>query len=168
MPKGIPKVKTPDDTPTIKELIKAQDKKIDDQDNKIDKLIDVVMGLADQLPTAPTIAPSPVTPNILPTPEDPEGFTASNEISIPAMWRAKINEILGEDFEATIEDSNGGSFILKIFLPKHLDRRKGEALKEGDKDMSSGIIRRATDMADVEMWCTRIKTNIQSFFPDFK
>lgn len=87
-----------------------------------------------------------------------------NGLPIPGKWRAKIDEVLGKSFEAEAEDSSGGDFLLKIYMPEQLDRRpKGE--RQG-RDTSIAVIHRATDVADVETWSKRIKENILKNFPN--
>ena len=87
--------------------------------------------------------------------------------SVPSVWRNKINEILGTQFEAEVNESSGGNYLLKVYMPTDLDRRKGEEKNKNTKDCSVGLIRRATDVADVEKWLNLIKSNIKKFYRNF-
>ena len=81
---------------------------------------------------------------------------------LPIKWKQKIEEILGKGFDIEINDSAGGNYVMYFYIPSHLDRRVGE--KNG-RDHSTGLIRRASDIADIEQWCTRIKQTIKLRFP---
>ena len=87
--------------------------------------------------------------------------------SVPSVWRNKINEILGTQFEAEVNESSGGNYLLRVYMPADLDRRKGEEKNKNTKDCTVGLIRRATDIADVEKWANLIKVNIKKYYPNF-
>src|SRR3990167_1797056 len=84
---------------------------------------------------------------------------------LPRTWRTVVDEILGVDFIAKVEDRAHGNFVLFIYLPKHLDRRVGE--KNGELDYSTGLLRRASALQDVQTWCEKIATNIKKTYPKF-
>ena len=86
---------------------------------------------------------------------------------IPTKWREKVNEILGKDFECEVDDSSGGDFLIKIFVPEKWDCRVGDEKRMAKRDMRAGLIRRATDVSDVEKWCKLIKSNILKTYPNF-
>ena len=135
------------------------------QNEKIDALIEMMSGIVSELPAKKEIMPqidTTTTQNKIEATLPPE---VKNGLPPPSKWQQKVNDILGEDFALVVEESSGGNYLMKVFLPPYLDRRTGE--KEG-LDTSCGLVRRASDIADVEKWCNLIKANIQKFYPLFK
>lgn len=94
-------------------------------------------------------------------PENIEGM-------LPRSWRDVIDKGLGPDFKASVAESSGGNYIIKIVIPPQYDRRTGEQKQMMKEDYSTGIVRRASDIADVTRWCELIKGTIKSMYPDFK
>ena len=158
-----------------------QPDKIELLEAKLDGLVDLVEGVVKQLP-ATTTQPEPLvaetnTENAAVTIEPAIGVgvfadvkvepVIAEELPFPSVWRLKIDEILGKDFEAIVEDRANGNFKIFIYLPEYLDRRLGADRGKG-KDLSTGLIRRATASDDVVIWCGKIKATILKLYPDFK
>ena len=87
---------------------------------------------------------------------------------IPSKWRKSIDEALGKDFECEVDDSTGGNFLMRITVPAKWDCRVGDEKNMSMRDYRSGLIRRSSDIADVEKWCALIKANILKTYPNFK
>ena len=85
---------------------------------------------------------------------------------VPSQWSAKVDELLGKEFETEIWDSNG-NFILKVYMPDGFDRRVGAKDSVGARDFSTGLVRRGSELSDITKWCCLIGKNIQSVFPTF-
>lgn len=138
---------------------KQIEKKVKELEAKMESMVDLMLNLAQSIPTKEVKQEATGVIQINLPPDIEKG------LPIPSKWRQKINEILGEDFEAEAEES-GVDYILKVYIPPHLDRRIG-ADKNSGRDLSVGLIRRATDVADVEKWTRLIKANIQKTYPNF-
>ena len=148
--------------------LKELDEVIANQNKKIDDLVEMLGMVVAEMPkknvllteTTPLASEAPVKVVNLP-PEVKDGLPP------PAKWRAKVTGILGEDFDLQVDESAGGNYIIRVLLPAHLDRRNGDEKGKG-LDISTGLVRRASDLADVEKWCILIKSNIQKKYNDFK
>lgn len=126
--------------------------------DKVENLIEIVT----QLTNVVKDIKSPPKPEIKVVKRD----LVEETLPVPRIWREKAYAILGEGFEFKIDDTVNGDFILKIILPKELDRRVGE--KMGERDISTGIVRRISPILDVETWCNKVKQNILKTYQDFK
>ncbi len=138
---------------------KELEKKVKELEEKIEGMIDLMLNMAQSIPVK-KIDPIELKQVDLP----PEVYQG---LPFPSKWRQKINEILGENFEAEVEESAGGDYILKVYMPSSLDRRVGMEKNSG-RDISVGIVRRGSDVADVEKWSKLICANLQKTFPNFK
>ena len=136
--------------------------KLNDLASKVDKLTDIVSILADKVMRKVDVPA--VSVNVqMPNPE--EGLPKLNPtFAIPNEWREVVDRILGKEFGATVSASNE-NYIITVVLPQELDRRVGE--KQG-RDISTGIVRRASPLADVEYWCKKIAENLSKIHPNFK
>lgn len=145
--------------------------------DKLTELTEVVLMVANNMPTA-TQAPAPVEPAADVFPEDaaesqpkmrqvdlPPSGTIADGLPVPRKWRDVVTEVLGSDFSLDVADSSGGNYVITITIPDEWDRRVGN--RKG-RDYSTGLVRRATDLADVEKWCNMIRSNIQKTYPKFK
>ena len=137
------------------------DARIDDLTKKVDMIVDVVSNLADK---------------VLKTPEKKQEYQELSEEKldeelselVPKSWKRIVDDILGDNFEVKVEDSDSGNFILFVYLPHELDRRVGLEKDIKTKDFSTGLVRRASASSDVEYWCEKIKANIQKTYSNFK
>lgn len=91
---------------------------------------------------------------------------------IPKTWRNIIDEELGKDFEAEVEtggiSSDGApTFLLKLYIPKNLDRRPMK-FGDGSRDFSIKAIRQGSDTDDVKEYCKLVRLNLQKTSPTFK
>ena len=145
----------------IENISKKQLEEKTEINDKINSLAGIIETLVQNMPTKQNII-SDSSQKILMTPIIEN--SGDDQLPIPKQWRVKIDEILGKDFEADVDDSSGGNYILKIFLPDKWDRRVGE--KKG-KDCSTGLIRRESDISDVKLWCERIRDNIKKTYNNF-
>ena len=125
---------------------------IDAISEKLDALIGVIATMAEQRKPD---QPKPIEPQVSP-------LTVDN--MIPSAWQVKIDEILGKEFEVKILESSGGNYVMDVYMPEGLDRRVGE--RQG-RDHSTGLIRRVSDVSDVEIWCKRIKEQIIKSYPNW-
>lgn len=121
---------------------------------------------AKAIPAVVTPEPAPEAAPEPPVKEAEEVMDIKNYV--PKKWREKVDEVLGKDFKLEIEESSGGNFILKVFVPEEYDCRVGDERSMNKQDMRCGLIRRASDVADVEKWCNLIKANIQKTHSNFK
>jgi hypothetical protein len=133
---------------------------------KLDKMVDIMSVLAvkvnkleDEKPVPDSAAPA--KPRYSTTEIDRDAFNKR----VPRQWRELIDTILGPDFEAEVNDSNG-NWMLTIIVPEYLDRRVGSERKDG-KDTSTGLVRRSSDLADVENWCKLVRERIVERYPKF-
>ncbi len=131
-------------------------------EDRLDRLTDLLTTVAEK-----QIETESKKETIVVTPESPKELFHKTDLSglFPKEWRAVIDRVLGNDFVARIEESSGGNFILEVLLPERFDRRVGE--KRG-QDISTGLIRRASDINDVEHWCKKIAETIVKSHPEFK
>mgnify|MGYP001560159087 FL=1 len=143
--------------------LKELDEVIANQNKKIDDLVEMLGMVVAEMPKKNAMLPvtEPQVPQVQLPPE------LDTKLPPPSKWRAKVDELLGTDFDLQVEESSGGNYNIKILLPPHLDRRNGDEKGKG-RDCSSGFVRRASDLSDVEKWVLLIKANIQKKFPDFK
>lgn len=114
-------------------------------------------------PDMPVAEPQPIqkeTESVVP-PTSVQDF-------VPTSWRDIINKELGIDFNAAILPSSGGDCILRVESPPMWDTRRGDERSITTKDVRVGIIHRATDMQDVQIWVTKFVNNIKKTYPDFK
>lgn len=137
--------------------------------DKLDKLTEIVGSLAERVlspvitvPTGVVVTPGSVQ-TATPMPDAP-----TIEGMIPKAWREKVDAILGPDFRLEIMESSGGNYTLKFIVPPQWDRRVGDQKTMMPYDFSTGLIRRATDVADVLMWSERIRDNIKRQFNNFE
>ena len=126
---------------------------IDALSEKLDALVGVITTMAEQ--RKPDLPPKPIEPQVSP-------LTVDN--LIPSAWQVKIDEVLGKGFEVKILESSNGNYVMDVYMPEGLDRRVGE--RQG-RDHSTGLIRRASDVSDVETWCARIKEQIVKSYPNW-
>ena len=139
--------------------------KLNEVSARIDKLVDIVTGVVEMVKQKEEPVPTkgPSLDVRAKTPEDDNFSQAA-----PRAWRLIVNKILGSDVSLRVEDTVHGDYVLYFALPKHLDRRVGEDKNNGQSnDVSTGIIRRASAMADVEKWSNLVKDNVTKKFKDF-
>ncbi len=86
--------------------------------------------------------------------------------TVPNSWKRAAETILGKDFTFKVEETSGGNFMLYVYTPPHLDRRP--TTDSGSRDVSTGLVRRASAMQDVETWCALIRDNVKKHFPEYK
>jgi hypothetical protein len=86
---------------------------------------------------------------------------------VPKTWKDIVNKMLGTDFIVSVEESSGGNYRLKIVVPERYDRRIGDERQMSKQDVSTGIVRRASDVSDVEKWCDLIRKTIKAKHPAF-
>jgi len=127
-------------------------------EQKVKELEELVLRIAEAIPKKEE-KPQPAQQVNLP----PEKV---GKIYFPPQWRAKIDEILGKSFEADAETGANGDYLMKVYMPEGVERRPGG--ERTGRDLSQAIVRRATDMADVESWCNKIKNNILLTYPNLK
>lgn len=129
---------------------------------QVGKLTDLVTALGERVLNTTKPTPEPPTSPVRVSKPSP----ATSDLSgvVPKAWRQIVDMELGNDFGIEVTDSSAGNMLIKVIVPDHLDRRVGE--KEG-KDHSMGLIRRASDLSDVEHWCEKIRSNIQKTYNDF-
>ena len=151
-------------------IVEPGDDKIKVLEQKFDKLVDLVSQLAERITAPNTLLPQPVVQQ--PPSRIEEFVTEQKEHDnasqlVPRSWRKIVDDMLGQDFGVEIDDSSNGNFVLKVLVPQQFDRRIGLERGPG-QDCSTGLIRRASALADVEKWCTLIGQNISKFYPTFK
>lgn len=105
-----------------------------------------------------------------PRPEVVEPVIGLDDIKnmVPSKWREKIREILGDGFDSSVEETTGGHFLLKIVVPEEWDCRIGDEKRMSKRDLRCGLVRRTSDLSDVEKWCELFKANIQKTHPNFR
>lgn len=138
-----------------------------DKLNRLEARLDSLTDALEKVVSIVTAEPEPETPK--PMPEVETSTVTARQMAdagapVPAAWRAKADELLGKEFGMEITDSANGNFIMTIRVPKQWDRRVGD--RNGD-DISTGLIRRASALDDVSIWCTRIANNIRKTYPKF-
>src|SRR3990167_8145522 len=99
----------------IENISKKQLEEKTEINDKINSLAGIIETLVQNMPTKQNII-SDSSQKILMTPIIEN--SGDDQLPIPKQWRVKIDEILGKDFEADVDDSSGGNYILKIFLPE--------------------------------------------------
>lgn len=140
---------------------KQEDDKVAQLSEKVDKLFDVVERVVQMVSEKPQPSqPAQRQPDL---PED-----VSLDMMVPTKWRQMIDKYLGKDFQAEVQEGGNASFSLKIYIPKHLDRRVGPKDDPNPDVSMASPIRRASDVADVEMWCKKIAENIKKTHPNFE
>ncbi len=143
------------------------DKRIDAIENKLNGLVDAMADFMDKFKTVATVVPAP-QPVVDPAPAftvtPPATILQDLSMPTPPSWIAKMNEILGEGFEMDVVEGSGGDAVMRVYLPEQWKRDK--TIK--GRDHSSGLIRRASSLNDVQAWCEKIKKNIQTYHPTFK
>lgn len=131
---------------------------------QVGRLTDLVTALGERVLNAPqTPVEAPVRLQEAST--KPTSPTSDLSDIVPSAWRRIVDDMLGTDFDLKVEESSGGNMIIKILLPDSLDRRVGERT---GKDCSTGLVRRSSDVADVEAWCLKIRSNIQKTHVGFR
>lgn len=147
------------DEKVVDEIVKDP---IAELNEKFDKLVDVVGGLAER------VIKKEEKQEVKSTPVDIEKDTPSDDIPVPPSWLKIMRDILGNDFTMKVVEGGHGDFVIDIYLPINLDRRNGSDRQPNTVDHSTGLVRRASVLADVETWCDKILTNIRVTHPDFK
>lgn len=142
--------------PTNKEMEKI----VRELTEKVNTLTEIVMGIVERKKLVEETVTSTV-PNIKIVDLPPEKV---DNLPVPGKWRAKVDEILGKSFEAEVTDGASGDYLMIIYIPDELDRRPGG--ERTGRDRSNVILHRATDMADLERWCNKIKDNILLTYPN--
>lgn len=134
---------------------------------KFDKLLDVVSELAEKVSKLQTVNTMTVTmgqgKSVSTTTPRPVQEEKLND-RVPPQWRAVVDAKLGTDFDIKVEDTVHGDFLLYVYLPTRYDRRVGQKF---GRDLSTGLIRRASPLADVEKWTVRIAENIKKSYSEF-
>lgn len=156
--------------PTNKELQKM----IGDQNRRISDLADLLEKVAIEV-TKKKEEPPPQefldkdTPLqvIPPKPKDTEVPPQDFKMPIPSAWKDRVARILGSNFDTDLEETSGGNFLLKIYMPRGFDRRQGEERNQRTRDFTVGLVRRGNEITDVETWCNRMRENIMKVFPEF-
>lgn len=146
----------------VVELKQQEDPRFEQLNGRIDQVLDLITKVAEMIPKPITDSVGNIDTTIeSKLPPDIQG----SRLPIPSKWREKINQILGPEFEALVDESSGGNYTITIYIPPNLDRRGNN---QPGRDFSTGLIRRASDIADVENWATRILQNIQKTHNNFK
>lgn len=151
-------------------VVKKPDPLLSALSTRLDSLVDIVSALAEKVMTPqPTLA-SDITglttgmaQEVSPVARTGPA-TAMADLPAPLAWADKMREILGNDFEMEVVDGGSGDFVIKIYVPEYLKRDKTII----GRDHSSGLVRRASALQDVEMWCLKIRDNIKKVHPSFK
>lgn len=124
--------------------------------NLTSKLDQVITGFS----TAPARAPEKPA-------ENPRIEFGAEQNFFPMKFRKIIDRVLGSDFVATLDEASGADCILKVYVPERWDCRRGDEKELLSFDIRAGLVHRATDIADVEMWCSLFASNIKKFYPNF-
>jgi hypothetical protein len=133
-----------------------------EMDAKFDKLTDIVFNLAEKQTETKPVETKVEQPKELNLPPDDAA------ILFPSKWRVIVDEELGNDFKALIDDSAGGNFLLKVIVPSVYDCRIGDDKNLSKDDIRIGLINRASAEADVRTWCKRFAQNIRQTYANFK
>ena len=131
-----------------------------DSIEKIGNLLTKDIEVSDHRPAVQKPSLSEQVKNEVTVPEDSEGY-------FPPKFRRMIDKILGPDFKAALAESSGSDCILKVFVPTQWDCRLGDQRLMGTYDIRVGIVHKATDLSDVEKWCTLFAANIKKTYPQF-
>jgi hypothetical protein len=86
---------------------------------------------------------------------------------LPRTWRDTIDKILGNEFKASVMESSGGNYLIRIVIPERWDRRIGDEKQMLKEDFTTGLVRRSSDVSDITKWCDLIKTTIKTKYPEF-
>jgi len=170
MPKGIPKSKIEESIQVAKVVdpqIVETDKRITNLESSLEKITELVVNMSTIIEEGQRIAAETPAPTKTPVRDIEKEIEAegTDSIPLPQKWVEAKNRLLGTDFTMEIKDVADGNFMMTVWLPDHLDRRVGDRT---GKDLSTGLIRRTSALADVEVWCSRIAGNIKKNYPDFK
>ena len=132
-------------------------------EEKFDALVEMVGRLAEKVLSKE----DPNVPVVLSA--TPKQETKDEETQlVPRAWRNVVTATLGEDFGLNVKDSANGNFTIEVIVPPQWDRRVGEEKEKNRPDISTGLVRSSSAIADVEKWCTLIKQTIKKSHPNFK
>jgi hypothetical protein len=145
----------------------------DEMSRKFDQLVDIVGGLAEKV-TAPTVAvvgPTSAITNATSVVDDvAEARVQTIDLTkrFPQAWREIVDRVLGPDFELEVHDTANGDFMAYIYVPTAWDRRGAKNDQLADRDHSTGLMRRASAGADLEVWCQRVQKTVKAIYPNYK
>lgn len=144
----------------LKDLEEALDK----QNKKIDSIVEMVDLIAQSFKEQKEVKVEQIaTQEVVKETSYPPEVTTG--LPPPSKWRRLVDQILGTDFGLEVDESSSGNYVIKVSLPTRCDRRVGDKI---GLDVSTGLVRRSSDLADVELWCKKIKENILKTYPNFK
>src|SRR3990167_8279891 len=102
------------------DVLEVEDPRFEALNKRIDQVLDVVSKVAEMIPRQDKVG------NIDTTIESklpPTLLKEDGKLPVPGKWREMINQILGPEFEAEVDESSGGNYVIKVYMPLHLDRR---------------------------------------------
>lgn len=140
--------------------------RVEELAKKVDQLTDILIPLAEKVMNSEKVSQIPPQAQIPPSSAVVQNLTEMKEAEdltktlIPKKWNEAVREILGAGFDLEINEAGHGNFSISILLPLGLDRRVPRDSKT--RDVSTGLVRRATAEFDVRNWCELVKKNIQS------
>lgn len=150
----------------LEEFASSTEEKIESLTNTVDKLTELIKGVIDTTDHRPAASQaSDIPPSLRRNAQDDE---EEDRGYFPKKFRRIIDEHLGPDFEATLEESSGADCILKIIVPKQWDCRIGDEKLGGTHDIRTGLVKKASDIADVDTWCKKFAAHIKKSHPSFR
>lgn len=150
---------------------RAKELELDDVKARMDGLESKVSSVADSLEKVSgllerVIAVSDHKPPKLEV--EPEADDTDDSGYFPPKFRRIIDKMLGPDFKATLMESSGGDCVLQVLIPPQWDCRQGEEKLMSKQDIRCGLVHKATDISDLEKWCSLFVTNIKKTYPHFQ